>query len=162
MHSTHSMPAVALDRGCVPRGSDSGISRVRKLLASVLARGRPSAPLAGPMAVARQLGEQTLLNVAREAWCVRAQQDAICWSRPRSLREAASVFECWEVFSSRVLPTPDAGLPATARGLLTWSRCFRSSGTFSNDLWFLRLLCDVSAPRGSLRRFSSQTIATYH
>ena len=146
-HNTHSMQEVPLVRGCVPHDSDNGISRVRKLLASALVRDKPSAPLAGPMTVAKQLGEQTLLNVSREAWCVKAQQDAICGSRPRSLREATSVLKCWEVFSSRVLPTSDAGLPPTARGLVTWSRCFRSSGTFSNYLGFLKLLCDLAGLR---------------
>jgi hypothetical protein len=133
----------------IPADSDTvtmnsfAICRIRGLLAAALARGRPVAPLCGPMAAARQLGAQSDVFGSRSLWCETARQEAICWGRSLSLREAKSVLNCWESFSNRVLSPVDGGMPPTVAGLVTWSRSFRSKGTFSNYLGFLKLLCDL-------------------
>ena len=79
------------------------------------------------------------------AWIENPRIEALCGGSQRSLREAAGVLRCWASFAINVLGKGRAEdlLPASADGLVAWSRVFAVKETYRNYLGKLRLACEI-------------------
>ena len=73
----------------------------------------------------------------------KARLEAICGNMS-SIREAATAVRCWKKFAINMnIVAPDEELPPSVTGLLSWSRIFRSKGTYANYMSKLALACEI-------------------
>ena len=117
----------------------------------------------GPRRALKRLELQNMTSEQRRAWSEEARVDAILGSCRLSLNSFKCGVRCWSAFLGRysfwlyrflrplfVLCTladalrkekPKVYLPPSLEELLAWTTLFRSPGTLSNYLGYLRTAC---------------------
>ena len=77
----------------------------------------------------------------RLVWAAKARIHAIIGGCQASLPSVKSGLRCYSAFARRVLHKSGIGLPPTIDDLLAFSGCFRSAGTFSNYVSYVKVGC---------------------
>ena len=111
-----------------------------------------TAALLGPKMARKHAGLENLTENGRLQWIENARVHAILDSCLLSKDSLRSGFRCYRAFALEADPLRGKCLPPKLNIILAWSTTFRSKGTFSNYLAYVRticLLCKVSAKAGS-------------
>ena len=95
----------------------------------------------GPRTTIAGIAEGFLTEEDRVVWAAKARIHAIVGGCQASLPSVKSGLRCYSAFARRVLHKSGLGLPPTVDDLLAFSGCFRSAGTFSNYLSYVKVGC---------------------
>ena len=95
----------------------------------------------GPRTTIAGIADGLLTEQDRLAWAAKARIHAIVGGCQASLPSVKSGLRCYSAFARRVLHKSGLGLPPTIDDLLAFSGCFRSAGTFSNYLSYVKVGC---------------------
>ena len=95
---------------------------------------------AGPRAALKRLN---LTESNRSDWVKRARSAALIGSIPRSHSSCISGMRSWAHFADKALGLKGREFPPPIDGILAWSTLFRSSGTFSNYLNYVKVGCQI-------------------
>ena len=128
----------------MPECETASVLHVIKLLEAMRLKST-QAPSAGPINTITVLEQCVGTVLARKQWASEARLEALCASCARSIPSVFAGLKCWHAFATKILKVP-AGmeLPPSADGLIVWSRCFRSHGTFCNYTSYLKFACVVA------------------
>ena len=121
-------------------------SQVNGILMSKV-RYNKTAELLGPKAALKHAGLDGLTENDRLQWLEDARVHAILDCSLLSRDSLRSGFRCYRAFANQADPSRGSCLPPRLDIILAWSTTFRSKGTFSNYVAYVRtvcLLCKVS------------------
>jgi hypothetical protein len=93
----------------------------------------------GPKLAMQKLAKTGMSDQEKVEWFTNARAAAIAGSCPRSHKSAISGLKCYVAFAQAF----GAGMPPTTSAILAWSQLFRSGGTFSNYVGYVKLACDI-------------------